>query len=125
MRPEVNMRPRVFPLILGCALVSVLLLDTATVWARAGSGGSRGSRSYSAPASPSSPSSPSRGTTPPSSSPSPVAQRRPSMFGGLMGGLAGFALGGLLGSMLFGGMGHGLGSGLGFGLFDLLLIGGG
>ena len=36
------MRTRAFPLILGCALASVLVLDTAAVWARAGSGGSRG-----------------------------------------------------------------------------------
>jgi hypothetical protein len=33
------MRTRAFPLILGCALASVLVLDTAAVWARAGSGG--------------------------------------------------------------------------------------
>lgn len=114
------MRPRLLPLILGCALVSVLLVDTASVWARAGSGGSRGSRSYSAP---SSPSSPSRVTTPSASAPSPMAQQRPGMFGGgLMGGLAGFALGGLLGSMLFGGMGGGFGGGIGF--LEILLIGG-
>jgi len=113
------MRPRLVPLIMGCALVSVLLVDTATVWARAGSGGSRGSRSYSTPASPSSP---SRVTQPPTYSPSPMAQQRPSMFGGLMGGLAGFALGGLLGSMLFGGMGGGFGGGIG--LLEILLIGG-
>jgi predicted lipid-binding transport protein (Tim44 family) len=115
------MRPRAFLLILGCALVSLLLLDTATVWARAGGGGSRGSRSYSTPASPSSPSSPSRVQTPPAYSSSPMAQR-PSMFGGLMGGIAGFALGGLLGSMLFGGLGGGFGGGLG--LLEILLIGG-
>lgn len=113
------MRPRALLLILGCALASLLVLDTATVWARAGSGGSRGSRSYSAPTSPSSPSSPSRIATPPASSPQP---QRPGMFGGLMGGLAGFALGGLLGSMLFGGLGGGLGGGMG--LLELVLIGG-
>src|SRR2546422_3730603 len=123
MAPEVPMRTRAFPLILGCALVSVLVLDTAAVWARASSGGSRGTRSYSTPASPSSPSSPSRVTPPPSSAPAPVAQpQRPGMFGGLMGGIAGFALGGLLGSMLFGGMGGGFGGGVG--LLELLLIGG-
>jgi len=117
------MRTRVFPLILGCALATVLVLDTATVWARAGSGGSRGSRSYSTPTSPSSPSSPSRVTPPPASNPAPMAQpQRPGMFGGLMGGIAGFALGGLIGSMLFGGMGGGFGGG--FGLLELLLIGG-
>ena len=116
------MRTRVFPLILGCALATVLVLDTATVWARAGSGGSRGSRSYSTPTSPSSPSSPSRVTPPPASNPAPMAQpQRPGMFGGLMGGIAGFALGGLVGSM-FGGMGGGFGGG--FGLLELLLIGG-
>ena len=119
------MRTRAFPLILGCALVSVLVLDTATVWARASSGGSRGTRSYSTPASPTSPSSPSRVTPPPSSTPAPMAQpQRPGFFGGgLMGGIAGFALGGLLGSMLFGG-GMGGGFGGGFGLLELLLVGG-
>ena len=119
------MRTRAFPLILGCALVSVLVLDTATVWARASSGGSRGTRSYSTPASPTSPSSPSRVTPPPSSTPAPMAQpQRPGFFGGgLMGGIAGFALGGLLGSMLFGG-GMGDGFGGGFGLLELLLVGG-
>jgi predicted lipid-binding transport protein (Tim44 family) len=119
MKAEVTMRPRASWLILGSLLIGLLLLDTAAVWARAGSGGSRGSRSYSTPASPSSP---SRVTTPPAYSPSPMAQQRPSMFGGLMGGLAGFALGGLLGSMLFGGMGAGFGGGLG--LLEILLIGG-
>jgi predicted lipid-binding transport protein (Tim44 family) len=119
------MRTRAVPLILGCALASVLVLDTAAVWARAGSGGSRGSRSYSTPSSPSSPSSPSRVTPPPASNPAPMAQpQRPGMFGGgLMGGIAGFALGGLLGSMLFGG-GMGGGFGGGFGLLELLLVGG-
>jgi predicted lipid-binding transport protein (Tim44 family) len=119
------MRTRAFPLILGCALASVLVLDTAAVWARAGSGGSRGSRSYSTPSSPSSPSSPSRVAPSPASNPAPMAQpQRPGMFGGgLMGGIAGFALGGLLGSMLFGGMGGGFGGG-GFGLLELLLVGG-
>src|SRR5438093_13224203 len=122
------MRTRAFVLIFGLSLVSVLLLDTASVWARATSGGSRGSRSYSSPASPSTtPSSPSRTTTPaPASpaSPAPVQQpaQRPGMFGGLMGGLAGFALGGLLGSMLFGGMGGGFGGGLR--RLELVLIGG-
>jgi predicted lipid-binding transport protein (Tim44 family) len=122
------MRTRAFPLILGCALASILVLDTAAVWARAGSGGSsggsRGSRSYSTPTPPSSPSSPSRVAPPPASNPAPMAQpQRPGMFGGLMGGIAGFALGGLLGSMLFGsGMGGGFGGG--FGLLELLLVGG-
>src|SRR6059036_2888781 len=110
-------------ILIGVALVSLLLTDTASVLARAGSGGSRGSRSYSTPARPSSPASP---TTP--SSPSPAltqpspSLQRPSFFGGLMGGIAGFALGGLLGSMLFGGMGGGFGGGIG--LLELLLIGG-
>src|SRR5213594_973177 len=115
------MRPRALLLMSGLSLASLLLLDNATVWARAGSGGSRGSRSYSSPATPSSPSSPSPVTTPtPSSSQQPM--QRPGMFGGLMGGIAGFALGGLLGSMLFGGMGGGFGGGVG--LLELLLIGG-
>ncbi len=110
-------------ILIGVALVSLLLTDTASVLARAGSGGSRGSRSYSTPARPSSPASP---TTP--SSPSPAltqpspSQQRPGFFGGLMGGIAGFALGGLLGSMLFGGMGGGFGGGIG--LLELLLLGG-
>ena len=120
------MRTRAFVLIFGLSLVSLLLLDTASVWARATSGGSRGSRSYSSPASPSStPSSPSRVTTPEPSSTQPMSQpaQRPGMFGGFMGGLAGFALGGLLGSLLFGGMGGGFGGGIG--LLELLLIGGG
>src|SRR5213593_353938 len=117
------MRSRARLILVGVALVSLLLTDTASVLARAGSGGSRGSRSYSTPARPSSPASP---TTP--SSPSPAltqpspSLQRPGMFGGLMGGLAGFALGGLLGSMLFGGMGGGFGGGIG--LLELLLIGG-
>src|SRR5262249_57329169 len=101
------MRIRVVPLILGCALATVLVLDTAAVWARAGSGGSsggsRGSRSYSTPTPPSSPSSPSRGTQPPASSPAPTAPpQRPRFFGGLMGGLAGVALRGRLRSTPFG-----------------------
>ena len=116
------MRPRALLLIVGLSLASLLLLDNATVWARAGSGGSRGTRSYSSPATPSSPSSPSQVTTPPPAS-SQQPMQRPGMFGGLMGGLAGFALGGLLGSMLFGGMGGG-GFGGGLGLLELLLIGG-
>src|SRR5213593_4068711 len=117
------MRSRARLILVGVALVSLLLTDTASVLARAGSGGSRGSRSYSTPARPSSPASP---TTP--SSPSPAltqpspSLQRPSFFGGLMGGIAGFALGGLLGSMLFGGMGGGFGGGVG--LLELLLIGG-
>src|SRR3989454_12547209 len=115
------MRPRALLLILGLSLASLLLLDNATVWARAESGGSRGSRSYSSPSSPSSSSSPSRVTTPPPSSAQQPTQR-PGMFGGLMGGIAGFALGGLLGSMLFGGMGGGFGGGIG--LLELLLLGG-
>lgn len=116
------MRSRAFALMFGLSLVSLLLLDTASVWARATSGGSRGSRSYSSPASPS-PSSPSRMTNPAPASPQSMQAPRPGgMFGGLMGGLAGFALGGLLGSMLFGGMGGGFGGGLG--LLELVLIGG-
>src|SRR6266852_5471228 len=115
------MRPRALLLIVGLSLASLLLLDNASVWARAGSGGSRGSRSYSSPTTPSSPSSPSPVTTPSPSSPQQPMQR-PGMFGGLMGGIAGFALGGLLGSMLFGGEGGGFGGGLG--LLELLLIGG-
>src|SRR5438445_13764862 len=99
-------------ILVGVALVSLLLTDTASVLARAGSGGSRGSRSYSTPARPSSPesqttpSSPSHALTQPSPS-----QQRPGFFGGLMGGIAGFALGGLLGSVLFGGVGAGFDGG--------------
>lgn len=111
------MKSRALLTLLGVALVSLLLTDTASVWARAGSGGSRGSRSYSAPAQPSSPASPSRSVTQPTS-----PQQRPGLFGGLMGGIAGFALGGLLGSLLFGGMGGGFGGGIGF--LEILLIGG-
>src|SRR5436309_15515442 len=118
------MRTRAFVIIFGLSLVSLLLLDTASVWARATSGGSRGSRSSSSPTSPSTtPSSPSRVTTPPPATSQPQQPvQRPGMFGGFMGGLAGFALGGLLGSMLFGGMGGGFGGGIG--LLELVLIGG-
>jgi predicted lipid-binding transport protein (Tim44 family) len=119
------MRPRAFLLIFGISLISLVLFDGATVWARATSGGSRGSRSSSSPMAPSTtPSSSSRSTAPlpATSQPMPLAPQRPSVFGGLMGGLAGFALGGLIGSMLFGGMGAGLGGGIG--LLELLLIGG-
>ena len=118
------MRSRAFLLMFGLSLVSLLLLDTASVWARATSGGSRGSRSSSSPMSPSTtPSSPSRVTTPPPATSQPQQPvQRPGMFGGFMGGLAGFALGGLLGSMLFGGMGGGFGGGIG--LLELVLIGG-
>ena len=119
------MRPRVFLLIFAISLISVVLLDNATVWARATSGGSRGSRSSSSPTAPSTtPSSPSRSTAPAPgpSQPMPSAPQRPGIFGGLMGGLAGFALGGLIGSVLFGGMGAGFGGGVG--LLELLLIGG-
>jgi predicted lipid-binding transport protein (Tim44 family) len=118
------MRSRALLLMFGIFLVSVLFLDTASVWARAGSGGSRGSRSSSSPMSPSTtPSSPSRVTTPPPATSQPQQpMQRPGMFGGFMGGLAGFALGGLLGSMLFGGMGGGFGGGVG--LLELVLIGG-
>jgi predicted lipid-binding transport protein (Tim44 family) len=108
----------------GLALVSLLLLDTGTVWARAGSGGSRGSRSYSAPARPApSPATPAVPSSPSRQLNQPTApQQRPGLFGGLMGGIAGFALGGLLGSLLFGGLGGGFG---GIGLFDILLVVGG
>jgi predicted lipid-binding transport protein (Tim44 family) len=106
-------------------LVSLIVLDAGSAWARATGGGSRGSRSYSAPArlspspvAPANPASPSR----PLSQPAP--QPRPGFFGGgLMSGIAGFALGGLIGSMLFGGMGGGLGGGVG--LLEILLIVGG
>ena len=116
------MRPRALLLIFGIALISLLVLDNATVLARATSGGSRGSRSSSAPASPSAtPTSPSRTTmpAPAPSQPMQPASQRPGFFGSLMGGLAGFALGGLIGSMLFGG-----GFGGGIGLLELVLIGG-
>lgn len=115
------MGSRVLPTLFGLALVSLLLIDTGTVWARATSGGSRGSRSYSAPArpapSPAVPSSPSRQLSQPT-----APQQRPGLFSGLMGGIAGFALGGLLGSMLFGGLGNGLGGGIG--LLEILMLGG-
>src|SRR3989442_14943087 len=91
-------------ILIGAALVSLLLTDTASVLARAGSGGSRGSRSYSTPARPSSPASP---TTPSSPSPPltqpPPSLRRPRFFGGPMGGIAGFAPGGPPGLRAFGG----------------------
>src|SRR6058998_1116388 len=117
------MRSRVPLTLIVLALVSWLLIDAGTVWARAGGGGSRGSRSYSAPARPSpvapaNPMSPAR----PSAQTAP-SQPRPGIFGGLMTGIAGFALGGLIGSLLFGGMGYGLGGGVG--LIEILLIGGG
>ena len=113
------MRSRALVPLIGVTLVSLLLTDTASVWARAGGGGSRGSRSYSRPASPASPATPSI----PSRSVTQPSPPRPSFFGGgLMGAIAGLALGGLLGSMLFGGMGGGLGGGIG--LLELLLIGG-
>lgn len=126
------MNRRTLVAVVGLALGSLLAVDAADVWARAGRGGSRGSRSYSAPARPSpsspvTPSSPSRSFNQPSS---PMAPQRPGFFGGgmmggLLGGLAGFALGGLLGSMLFGGLGRGLGGFGGIGLLEILLIGGG
>lgn len=114
-------RRSVLPLV-AVGLFTLLAVETAEVWARAGGGGSRGSRSYSAPARPAPsdpglPSSPSRSFN----QPAPAPQQRGGLFGGLMGGLAGFALGGLLGSLLFGGLGHGFG----IGMMDLLLIGGG
>ena len=115
------MKSRALLTLFGLALVSLLLVDTGTVWARAGGGGSRGSRSYSAPARPA----PSPVT--PANQASPLTQpgpsQRPGLFGGLMGGIAGFALGGLIGSLLFGGMGGGFGGGIG--LLEILLIAGG
>src|SRR3989442_1585789 len=83
-------------ILIGVALVSLLLTDTASVLARAGSGGSRGSRSYSTPARPSSPASP---TTP--SSPSPALsqpsppRRRPSRLVVRGSAAGGWAEGGL------------------------------
>jgi predicted lipid-binding transport protein (Tim44 family) len=118
------MKSRALPALLGLALVSLLLVDTGTVWARARGGGSRGSRSYSAPARPApSPVAPANPTSParPSAQPAPSQPQRPGLFGGLMGGIAGFALGGLIGSLLFGGMGYGFGGGVG--LLEILLIG--
>lgn len=118
------MRSRAFVTLFGLALVSLLVLDTGSVWARAGSGGSRGSRSYSAPARPApSPMTPATPSSPSRQFAQPAPPQRPSFFGGLMGGIAGFAIGGLIGSMLFGGMGRGLGGGIG--LFEILLIVGG
>lgn len=121
------MRPRTLVAIAGLALAAMVVGDTASVWARAGSGGSRGSRSYSAPrrsmpSQPTTPSSPSRSLNQPAPSPAPGAPSRPGFFGGgFLGGLAGFALGGLLGGLLFGGLGRGFG----IGLLDILLIGAG
>ena len=117
------MKSRTLLTLLGLALVSLLLVDTGTVWARAGGGGSRGSRSYSAPARPApSPVTPANPTSPLAQ---PGPSQRPGFFGGgLMSGIAGFAIGGLIGSMLFGGMGGG-GFGGGIGLLEILLIGGG
>jgi len=118
------MGSRALPTLFGLALVSLLLIDTGTVWARAGGGGSRGSRSYSAPARPApSPATPAVPSSPSRQLSQPTApQQRPGLFGGLMGGIAGFALGGLLGSLLFGGMGHGFGGGIG--LLEILMLGG-
>src|SRR2546426_10226785 len=101
-------------ILVGVALVSLLLTDTASVLARAGSGGSPGSPSYSTPARPSSPASP---TTPSSPSPAPTqpspSLQRPRLFGGPMGGSAGVARRRLLGPLPFGGVGGGLGRGIG------------
>ncbi len=117
------MGSRALATLFGAALISLLLLDTASVWARAGSGGSRGSRSYSAPARPApSPVTPATPSSPSRQLGQPTPPQRPGLFGGLMGGIAGFALGGLLGSLLFGGLGGGFG---GIGLFDILLLVGG
>jgi len=117
-------KTRAFLPLVGLALVSLMLVDTATVWARAGGGGSRGSRSYSAPARPTPSSAPTNPMSPSRqfSEPAPSQPQRPNFLGGLMGGIAGFALGGLIGSLLFGGIGHGFGGGIG--LLELLLIGG-
>ena len=110
------MRSHALLTVLGVALVSLLVVDAGSAWARATGGGSRGSRSYSSPARPApSPTAPATPTSPSMNQP-----QRPGLFGGLMGGLAGFALGGLLGSMLFGG-----GFGGGIGLLEILLIGAG
>src|SRR5438093_9525100 len=94
------MRSHALLTLCGVALVSLLVVDAGSAWARATGGGSRGSRSYSSPARPApSPTAPATPTSPSMNQP-----QRPGLFGGLMGGLAGFALGGLLGSMLFGGV---------------------
>lgn len=113
------MRSRVPLPLIALALISWLLIDAGTVWARAGGGGNRGSRSYSAPArpapaTPANPATPSRGIAQPTQQPAP---QRPGFLGSLMGGIAGFALGGLLGSLLFGG-----GFGGGIGLLEILLV---
>lgn len=121
-----SLRCRVLLQLFGLVLVSLLLVDAGTAWARAGGGGSRGSRSYSAPARPTpSPAAPASPMSParPSVQPAPSQPQRPGFLGSLMGGIAGFALGGLIGSLLFGGMGHGFGGGIG--LLEILLIGGG
>src|SRR5256885_13964612 len=118
MRPGgAAMRSHALLTLCGVALVSLLVVDAGSAWARATGGGSRGSRSYSSPARPApSPTAPATPTSPSMNQP-----QRPGLFGGgLMGGLAGFALGGLLGSMLFGG-----GFGGGIGLLEILLVGAG
>src|SRR6267143_6208062 len=115
-----TMRSHTLLTLAGVALVSLLVVDAGSAWARATGVGSRGSRSYSAPARPApSPVAPANPTSPALNQP-----QRPGLFGGLMGGIAGFALGGLLGSMLFGG-GFGGGIGGGIGLFEIVLIGAG
>lgn len=115
------MKSRALLVFVGLALVSLLMVDAGTVWARAGSGGSRGSRSMSAPARPApAPVTPANPTSPSRPSAQPTQPQRPGMFGSLMTGIAGFALGGLIGSMLFGGMGLGGG---GIGLLEILLVG--
>src|SRR2546429_278218 len=120
---EATMRSRAFLLMFGLSLVSLLLLDTAPVGARATGGASRAPRSPSPPIPPPPPPPTPSGvpTPPPATSQPQQPVQRPGMFGGFMGGLAGFALGGLLGSMLFGGMGGGFGGGIG--LLALVLIG--
>ena len=112
------MRFHALTALLGIVLVSLLVVDAGTAWARATGGGSRGSRSYSSPAKPG----PSP-VAPANPAPMPSQPNRPGIFGGLMGGLAGLALGGLIGSMLFGGFGGGFGGGLG--LLEILLVVGG
>ena len=112
------MRSRAVLAVIVLMLVSWVLADAASVWARAPSGGGRGSRSYSAPARPApSPVTPANPTSPSRTLTQPTPSQRPGFFGSLMGGIVGFALGGLIGSLLFGG-----GFGSGIGLVEILLV---
>src|SRR5260370_40868588 len=92
------MRIHALTALLGIVLVSLLVVDAGTAWARATGGGSRGSRSYSSPAKPApSPAAPAN------PAPMPSQPNRPGIFGGRAGGPPGVALGGLIGLSVFAG----------------------